>query len=329
MDISTLLQPVSQEEPSGPDSDDFKSQPELYNSAAKLEAMSTGEFRDGIIQPPRWPAIQEEAVKLAARVKHLRTAFLLTESACINEGYPGFRDGLCLIREWCSSFWDSLYPKEERPTFLEGLGHPSFLVKPRNIILASFKGVHYSFADFERAKDVSSDSQNQEESNEARLIFGVFQNSSVERHRENLAAVREALDHTRAIEEIFDLNNTSVDLSGLRDLLSMVIKILEPMAKDNEPATDSESFEIVEGAENIPGNLKLSGAISSRQVAVELLEKAAKFFELTEPSSPVPLLIRRAQSCVGKNFMELLGELAIDRSQAEVILKSNVSSSID
>ena len=52
-----------------------------------------------------------------------------------------------------------------------------------------------------------------------------------------------------------------------------------------------------------------------------MLDKVALFFEQSEPASPVPLLIRRAQACIGKSFMDLLDELAIDRSQAEVVLK--------
>ena len=53
---------------------------------------------------------------------------------------------------------------------------------------------------------------------------------------------------------------------------------------------------------------------------MRVLDKACDYFERHEPSSPVPLLLRRAKRLVSKDFMEILRDLAPDGvSQAENI----------
>lgn len=41
-----------------------------------------------------------------------------------------------------------------------------------------------------------------------------------------------------------------------------------------------------------------------------MLDKIVEYFERYEPSSPVPLLLKRAKKLVDKDFMAILSELA-------------------
>lgn len=52
--------------------------------------------------------------------------------------------------------------------------------------------------------------------------------------------------------------------------------------------------------------------IESREDVLKLLEKICAYYELTEPTSPVPYLLRRAMRLVTKNFMEIIEDLAPD-----------------
>jgi type VI secretion system protein ImpA len=52
------------------------------------------------------------------------------------------------------------------------------------------------------------------------------------------------------------------------------------------------------------------GEIRDRADALQVLDAVCKFFERTEPGNPAPLLIRRAQRLVGKNFVEIMQDLA-------------------
>ncbi len=98
MDIEPLLNPVSPELPCGPDVDDYDAEKDLYEAFSQLKVQLEGEMKNGELQSPRWPAIQEKALELATKTKHLHLAVILTESGMMNEGLAGFRDGLSLIR---------------------------------------------------------------------------------------------------------------------------------------------------------------------------------------------------------------------------------------
>ena len=50
----------------------------------------------------------------------------------------------------------------------------------------------------------------------------------------------------------------------------------------------------------------------SRADAIRALETICEFIERTEPASPAPLLIRRAQRLMKKNFVEIIQDLAPD-----------------
>jgi type VI secretion system protein ImpA len=56
----------------------------------------------------------------------------------------------------------------------------------------------------------------------------------------------------------------------------------------------------------------ISGEIRSREDALRVLDQVSEFFRRTEPSSPVPLLLKRARRLVNLNFVELLNDLSPD-----------------
>ena len=52
------------------------------------------------------------------------------------------------------------------------------------------------------------------------------------------------------------------------------------------------------------------GAISGPQDVMRRIDELCDYYTRNEPSSPVPLLLRRAQRLVGMDFMDLLKDLA-------------------
>jgi type VI secretion system protein ImpA len=321
MDFSDLITPVSPEAPSGLDPEDYTANPALGLAYDQLDSLAGGELKDGVSVPPRWPAVLEAAHVLARQTKHLRIAVILTEGGCTTRGFPGLRDGLQLIRVWITGFWDSLYPALDRHLLLESLNHRRFLVTPRRAVLASAPGGSYSYDDFERAKDLGDDHADQEKANEARLILGAFADTPRETHVRNLTAVREALAECKAIEQFFDDKagpDGGVNFGDLRDLLVKVSKVIQPFAEVGEAAVDGEAG--AAGATGGGSRKALDGSVNSRQSAAAVLEKVALYFETAEPSSPVPYLVRRAQRCIGKSFMDLIDDLATDRQKAVDIL---------
>jgi type VI secretion system protein ImpA len=65
----------------------------------------------------------------------------------------------------------------------------------------------------------------------------------------------------------------------------------------------------------------ISGAINNSQDVLNALKLICDYYKKNEPSSPVPLLLERAQRLVGKSFMDALMDIAPDGvSQASIIM---------
>ena len=58
--------------------------------------------------------------------------------------------------------------------------------------------------------------------------------------------------------------------------------------------------------------LSLDGEIRSREDVIKLLHRVCQFYERTEPSSPVPLILKRAIRLAGMDFMQIINDLTPD-----------------
>jgi type VI secretion system protein ImpA len=81
-------------------------------------------------------------------------------------------------------------------------------------------------------------------------------------------------------------------------------KPVTPVYEQPTASDDIRSFEMVE----------------SRQEVLELLDKICAYYEVFEPASPVPLLLKRAMRLVTMNFMEIIEELAPEGLSKVVML---------
>jgi len=58
------------------------------------------------------------------------------------------------------------------------------------------------------------------------------------------------------------------------------------------------------------GSMSIRGQIRSREDVVRQLESICAYYRQVEPSSPVPVLLRRAQKLVNMNFLQVVQELS-------------------
>ena len=56
----------------------------------------------------------------------------------------------------------------------------------------------------------------------------------------------------------------------------------------------------------------LSGTINSQQDVLRAFDKICDYYERQEPSSPVPILIKRARRLVGKSFVDIIRDMTPD-----------------
>ena len=64
----------------------------------------------------------------------------------------------------------------------------------------------------------------------------------------------------------------------------------------------------------------LEGEIRSREDVLNLLQKICQYYDRTEPSSPVPLVLKRAARLAEMDFMQIMQDLSPDAiSQIRIV----------
>lgn len=84
-----------------------------------------------------------------------------------------------------------------------------------------------------------------------------------------------------------------------------------------EPPMDSENQSDLDLN---PQKQQLSGRLASNQDVLKALDMILAYYQQSEPSSPVPLLIKRAKRLVGKSFVDIIRDLSPDAmSQVKMV----------
>ena len=107
--VEKLLEPVSPDQPCGPD---LSYDPRFE----ELETILKGkpEVEIGSVQkpaePPDWGELKEKSAEFLRQSKHLRAATMLCCSLLKTGGVAGFLDGLQLVRGLLEQYWPVFYP---------------------------------------------------------------------------------------------------------------------------------------------------------------------------------------------------------------------------
>jgi len=135
---------------------------------------------------------------------------------------------------------------------------------------------------------------------------------------ETVAAVQRAQQLARELDALFAerIGSAAPDLKPLLGDLRDLERFLLPQwtARNGSAAGGDAAGEEPAGGEG--GTAAPAGAgggnarIASPDDVMRRLDEICAYYASHEPSSPVPLLLRRAQRLVGRNFLDLLKELA-------------------
>jgi type VI secretion system protein ImpA len=131
-------------------------------------------------------------------------------------------------------------------------------------------------------------------------------------------AVERSLGHVEAIESILTEkvgSTQAVNFGDLSKTLKSAHRVLAERLSRRGVATATPEGEVTVETQGHAGQAgetgqAASGEIRSREEAVRLLDRACEYFQRHEPSSPVPLLLRRAKRLVSKSFVEIVRDLA-------------------
>jgi type VI secretion system protein ImpA len=303
---------------------------------------------EGVEQPaeePNWRDVRERSLALLRRAKDLRVAMYLTLALLKTDDIRGLRDGLSLLRGLLERFWDHLYPRLdpdddddplERVNVLQALSAATvsqqdpmkFRQRLAEVPLCnSARMGRFSLRDVQVAKGaiavVGDEAANIPD---LAVIDAAFQDTATDDLLGTSQATEQAIEHTAAITALFSKQASqgqSPDLSAFQALLGSIHKCVQDyLAKHGYGAAVQDTAG--SGAEAETGAVSASGEIRSAQEALLAIEKVCRYFERHEPSSPVPLLLRRARKLVSKSFLEVIQDVCPD-AMGQVLMVGGVT----
>ena len=139
-----------------------------------------------------------------------------------------------------------------------------------------------------------------------------------------------ALNNLEAVLEAKVGSAAAPDLKQLIRVLREMDNLLKDQLSKREPLQSSRTQEKPRKTEapkqpdsDQYGHLDTSpegrsfDMVESREDVLHILDQVCTYYELFEPASPVPLLLKRAMRLVEKNFLEIIEDLAPD-SMAQI-----------
>lgn len=331
--IESLLQPVSADAPCGVDLE--------YDPAfLELERISQGKPEQQMgstivpAQEPDWREVAKRTMELFAKTKDLRIAIRLTRALFRIEGLAGLSDGLAVMRGLVERFWDGFYPRLDPddgndPTFrvnilMELCDPANFVDRVRTTPIVAAKSFgRFSLRDIAISTgELPPDAGSEAPSSSA--IDGAFMECPLPELQGTADVVRASIASLTAIEAFFGdkvIASSGPNFSKLTEVLRAADKALS-VRLERRGVVAAPTGEAGATGEAGPGagaaGPSMSGEINSREDVIRVLDKICLYYERVEPSSPIPILLKRSKRLVSANFLDILKDIAPDGlSQAE------------
>jgi type VI secretion system protein ImpA len=250
------------------------------------------------------------------------------------EGFAGLQQGLALIRHLTELRWDSIHPQldpeddndpTERVNILVSLcDHETLLWPLQQTPLVESKLLgRFNFRDISIASGKSTKTSSEKEVHQA-TIDAAVQDCEPDFLKQTFRAIAASLDNLNQLETIVtdfvgvsDAPSFAVLRAFLKESLVFLTASLEKkgVTMDDEATTDDQelaadaSAQSGDGAAGAPTKT-ISGTINNNQDVIKTLNLVCDYYQKHEPSSPVPIFIERALRLVGKNFIDVLQDIA-------------------
>lgn len=309
--ISALLDRLLDQGSSGPVGESLYDSGEV--DALVRRSLDTPETEvAGHIIPGRtadWPEIEKDALKLLAKSLDISLVVLLAEASLRTNRLLAFTDALRSIAYLVRDHWDRWFPYEDENGELDIAQRENALAElhtPR--VLTALRAMRPFSAAPLRALRIADLLPN---ADDARPDNQVLQQAlskpgvrgEVERTRQALASCVEALHE---ITEALNAKSAPVDFSRLSKVLGEVASTLDGAIRKSQDELLEEDI--------APPRLEKSTVATTftRESAKKVLLELIGYYNLVEPSSPVPLYLKRAHSLVGLSFEEAVKAMGDD-----------------
>lgn len=333
IEIESYLNAIDAEKPCG---DNLEYDPDYINLEQAVKGKPEQQIGDTIqeAEPPNWKEVRKSAEQLLERSRDLRILVFYLRSLMALEGVDGVAQGLELIQKATEAFWQDIHPQldpdddndpTERVNILMSLCDFETLLKPfQHIPLVESRAIgRFSLRDIHLAEDQEAATSSGEDVPELSAINAAFQDCEAEQLQNTAQSL------SGSLQSLNDLENFVTDQVGvgsapsfaeLRQLLKEASHIVDEWVKNRglDQAAGGEQAGEVEGEGAVEGGAPgakagaASGvaAINSSEDVRRVLNLVCDYYKRHEPSSPVPVLLQRVIRLVGKDFLEIMKDMA-------------------
>ncbi len=333
LNVDELLKPISADTPCG---EDLSYDPEF----TELERLMPGkpEQEMGSVKTPAeepdWQDIHVRCNALLHRTKDLRVMVYLVLAQARLRGIEGVRDGLLLLDQHLQTYWPDLMPPldaedDNDPTlrvnaiasmsppadaFADPLKFPQrFLEVPlndsRQFGPVTLRQIMISTGELPAGADEKAPSPAE--------IEAAFSDTPPERLSALYQGAAEALQAWDSIDKTLTMHVGSgrgADLRGTRKIIQnwtmQIQKRLSPSAPAVTAGADASGSAAMPVASTAAPMAQRG--ISSRDDCIRAIDDICRYLEAAEPSSPVPMILKRARKLINMDFLDVIADLSPD-----------------
>lgn len=325
-DLEVLIPVFEGDAASGPD---LEYDPDFLALEAAATPKAERAMGSSVIaaEPADWPRVETLARGLCARAHDLRVAVHLCAARVSGAGLPGWAEGLALVHGLLDRHWDSVHPQLDaeddndptaRVNAVLALADPGTvlgLLRAAPFVQSPRLG-RFSLRDLRIASGAVAFS-GEGEAPTLVAIEACCKDCPEDQLASSAQAAEQALHSARAMDALLTerLGTQAPDLKPLLTDLAELHRFLQPqwvarsgVQPDAEPEHEAVQMQAGEG-DGAPAAV-VTGRIAGPADVLRRIDELCDYYARYEPSSPVPILLRRAQRLVGKDFLELLEDLA-------------------
>ncbi len=339
IEVEPLLTELSPEAPAGADLEYDPEYFELEKLAQGTPESVMGDVKKAA-EEPIWRDVKSASLKLFDRTRDLRVAMILTVSLLQEDGLPGFRDGVGVVKGFVERLWDHFYPKldpddNNDPTIrinilknFDGDGSSADLYKFKQrlreatLTNSQQRIGKFNFRDIQIAKgEVEAPASPDGEGAappDMDLINAAFADTATEDLQASQTLLEESLADLVALDAALAEKvggGVGPDFTSLNEVLNELKNVMQDqLAKrgigEAPPSDESAGVSDSGAANSAPRGAGISGEVSSRADVIRMLDKICEYYDRYEPASPVPIFMNRAKRLVTMSFVDLMRDLA-------------------
>ena len=327
MDVAKLLEPHGDSTPSG---ENLEYDPAFVEMELVAQPGEERQEGDKIIEAedPDFGDVVKKSEAVLERSHDIRAAVFYAQAVLYTRGLVGFAEATAFIRGCLETYWDSCHPEldeddDNDPTMrinaVQGLNGSDTVIRAlrRTALTDSRMFGRMSLRLIEIAEGNATPPSDLTDIPDSSSISAAFQDTDSEELSARLAAAISAQADLKAIDEVFveKTPGQGPDLEDVQKTLGQLIRRMSDALGTDATAQDSgaETAEAAGGGDSGAAPAAAAGgggAINSASDVSNALDRIIAYYQRSEPSSPVPVLLARAKRLVSADFLTIMKDMA-------------------